>query len=1356
MILQVGKSIGRAILQVSFAVLLVMLVALALYVSLGRQLAPMVGNYTEEVEQRLSEILGADVVIASIDGQWERFGPRFEIRGLQIAARAGSDAEPLILDRVSIAPDMPASLRQLRPVLGRTTLRELDLALYEQENGGWSLAGIAAAGSAPAAPEQVLEWLKSLALIELEQARLAVHHRTGQVTRFTDASLHFQSLGGRHAVTLTARQEGLETDLRVQGELTGDRIEQMQGELYVAFPGADYSAFLHRVQPAGIAINEVTLAGELWVSLRQGELDSVVWRGRADLAAAREEAARVDNLSIGWLQLQHSASDARWQLAVEELAFDYANGSWPAGGMSMDYTVGEQVSAQFDAVDLGLASRLMVALAPESALRNEVELFNARGQVHNLVFSAGLAGDSVSTATVKTNLQAVAISAHRGAPAFWGIDGYAELALDAEQRLAHGFVEVDSDDVMVHLPNLFNDQWAYHRLNGRMGFRADWTSDLNIRLASGVIVVESADLQARAQFATEIQNGADRAINLELMVGALTADASRKSLYLPTAPSAPQSAQGILRWVNEAVVGGQAGGSGLIFRGQVQRGARPVDRTLQMFYKVADGTLKFDTQWPAIEELDGVVIIDNGAVDITASAGSSLGINFNSSVASVRAIPEGGSWLTVTGNGRGSAQQGLRYLQATPVTQGIGQYLSTWQAEGDTDFSLALNIPLYVDNARPQVDLAFAFDGNRISMPEFDLDVSDLSGRLVYSSADGLQSQDMTATLFDNAVDVQIRADGSEGAPVGARVSVAGDIGVEALAGWPGMPALVSSVLGEAHGSSAYRAEVQLPVYGDTEISNGLLHPRLQISSELQGIGFDLPAPFNKAADDTRAFSMTLDFIPLSPALSISLQDVMQMNLTLRNDSIYNGLVYFGGTADGLRVRRLNESAPGVSVLGTIAELDFQRWSETLGRLALTGDSGGALTGGFDPGVTGSAELMIEQLTVYDEVFEQVSVQLAPQDDVWTLTVNSEAVAGIIRLPDSASAPWYVNLDYLHLSRAIDGTTETELAAREQDGNDPANTEVELDLQELPTVEYILPRSDPLEDIDPRDFPDTRLAIDELTLAGSPFGQWQFLMQTDAGGAEFSDLIVNARGLLIGSDEEPATFRWRYDGDTHSSELTGIVATTDLASVLSAYGYAPSIQSQSARFDSRLHWRGSPAYFSALGLNGEIDLEVNNGRFQQRAGVANSALRLISIINFDAVLRRLRFSDDITGSGLAYDEIRGKVVLEDGLLSIEDRLQIIGPSSLFQIAGEVDLAAETIDGDLYITLPVSDNIPWLSGLAALNNLINWQVAVGVFLFDQIFGDQVDNLTSAHYTLDGPWEGLEPRLNQVFTGAGGGS
>jgi uncharacterized protein YhdP len=49
----------------------------------------------------------------------------------------------------------------------------------------------------------------------------------------------------------------------------------------------------------------------------------------------------------------------------------------------------------------------------------------------------------------------------------------------------------------------------------------------------------------------------------------------------------------------------------------------------------------------------------------------------------------------------------------------------------------------------------------------------------------------------------------------------------------------------------------------------------------------------------------------------------------------------------------------------------------------------------------------------------------------------------------------------------------------------------------------------------------------------------------------------------------------------------------------------------------------------------------------------------------------------------------------------------------------------------------------------LNNLINWQMAIGVFLFDRIFGEQVDSLTSAQYTLEGPWDTVEPKLYQVF-------
>ena len=63
---------------------------------------------------------------------------------------------------------------------------------------------------------------------------------------------------------------------------------------------------------------------------------------------------------------------------------------------------------------------------------------------------------------------------------------------------------------------------------------------------------------------------------------------------------------------------------------------------------------------------------------------------------------------------------------------------------------------------------------------------------------------------------------------------------------------------------------------------------------------------------------------------------------------------------------------------------------------------------------------------------------------------------------------------------------------------------------------------------------------------------------------------------------------------------------------------------------------------------------------------------------------------------------------------------------------------------MFLNLPVCENIPWIGLLTAKVPL-----AVGAYLFDRIFGNQVNGLTSAVYTLKRPWEGLEPEFKQAF-------
>jgi uncharacterized protein (TIGR02099 family) len=1157
-------------------------------------------------------------------------------------------------------------------------------------------------------------------------------------------------------------------------------------------PRADYSVFMPAFPGAGNASVDVTqtsIEGELWVDFEKGRARNLVFRGEGSLnlmshsEGNSSEALALENMLIGSLHVKHEEEQDLWILYADNISFELAGQLWPRGDVSLSYQPQVAAELRLEALDLGIASRILTTLPLDERLTEEVLGFNPRGQLQRLKLNASFADNTLSAFSLVSNIDQGAISAFRGAPSFWGVDGYAEFHFDARAAMADGFLEVDSTSLSMHLPNLFNDIWNYDHVNGRVGFRIDATGDANIRIATGVVVAESDIVNARGQFATEIQLGENRYIDLELLLGALAVDVSRKAPYLPTAPNAPRSAQGVLSWVDDAVLAGNGEGSGLIFRGRVQRDSAPEERTLQMFFSVTDGTVRFDPAWPELEALDGIVVVDNGDVDISATSGRTLGVGFNSSVASVRASPGGGRWLTVSGQGRGTAAQGLQYLQQTPVTEGIAQYFSSWVAEGDTDIELALSIPLNIEGARPAVSLAFTFEDSRLFIPEYDLQIESLAGVFRYSDEQGLRSEGLTAVALGQQVTASIEADaltaGADSEP-GTRATVVKWTGAaepKDLDEWTGFPASVKPLLTQFDGEFSYEAELRLPM-GEASNAATPRYPGLWLRSDLENVAVTLPEPFNKPAEQSRTMDLRLEFRPPGPAVELRWQDLVQMNLVLIDGLPQSGLIFLGPTADGLRIRRLNPAAPGVEVLGSLPKVDYADWQRSLSEM-FTSDAAAGATAGTSMSwlsqLQGSAELSVGEVLVGGENFDQLNVSVRRIPDAWELALLGEDVRGTVVYPLLGGDPWQVSLEYLHLGEAPVPEDESAIASlletlaepvAESVSNETSSDETradqsaarddvlaasaaELDLDDLPAVEYELPREDPLVALDPRNFPSMQFSVARLTMSGADFGSWDFNLETDDSGALFSNLRTTARGLLIGSESQPAEFRWIYDGSVHRSVLNAQITASDIGPVLSAYGYAPSLQSTSASFDARLHWDGSPAYFSALGLNGDIDIKISNGRFQQRAGVANSALRLISIINFDAVVRRLRFSDDFLRSGLSYDEISGRVNLTDGMVNIVDRLQIIGPASLFQVAGELNLAEQTIDADLYITLPVSDNIPWLGGLAVLNNLINWQLAIGVFLFDRIFGEQVDSLTSAQYTLKGPWDSVEPKLYQVF-------
>ncbi|MEX2365396.1 MAG: AsmA-like C-terminal region-containing protein, partial [Pseudohongiellaceae bacterium] len=186
-------------------------------------------------------------------------------------------------------------------------------------------------------------------------------------------------------------------------------------------------------------------------------------------------------------------------------------------------------------------------------------------------------------------------------------------------------------------------------------------------------------------------------------------------------------------------------------------------------------------------------------------------------------------------------------------------------------------------------------------------------------------------------------------------------------------------------------------------------------------------------------------------------------------------------------------------------------------------------------------------------------------------------------------------------------------------------------------------------------------------------------------------------------------------------------------------------ESRSASFSGNLFWEGSPAAFSFVGSSGRVEVDIDNGRF---VDIDSGSSRLLGAFSFDAIVRRLQLDfSDLFGRGLTFDNIDGGLMFDQGTVSTDERIVIEGPSSRISLTGQIDLALETIQADMLVTLPLSQNITVLAGILGA-----WPLAVSTYVACKIFQDQVDDFATVVYRLEGPWAnpeaGFEPPDDEV--------
>ena len=1391
------KKITRQFLTL----LLVVLVLLAAYVSAGRQFMPAISGYAEYLENRILLSTGIPVKVDKLSGSFRGFNPLIGLESLHLAlddlpAAGAAGPNPLLLERITLELDMARSLWQRRWVLEKFLIEDLHLALQQNAEGSWQLSGLDGFNSEVVLNLEVLyEALLGLSQLDLTNMVVSIQDQAGKQLELSNGLVSIRNQGDLHFVHIDASLRDSTELLSLSMEVRGNQFSEMAGRLYLNVPQADYSLLSALLEPNPLHLLTLQGKGELWLDLVDGQVtaaSSLLSFDELVLAAEPGNPLHLRDLA-GQAVVSRNLPEDRWEVELSDWSMTYGEQSWQDWNSFLRWSGLHQLTVRASHINIPLLADLAAASGLlDETMQEQLAALDPAGRLLNLDLTMSLDDRSPAPLLARANLAEVRIGSYRGSPRLGGVSGYLELEYDQQSRHLSGLLEVESENFSINLPNTFTRSWDYDYLNGRLHFDLELDNGERMQLLSSVIVAESEAVDGRVQFSSRLHRRPDgsRESSLELMAGASRADAKGKSLYLLDGPNVRPRLRRTMEYLDRAIIAGDLRDSAVLFRGNTTRGSDPVTRTFQSFFQLDGGEVEFSPDWPPVQQLAGQVSTDNNKVDMAVQGGSSLGLQLERATGRIRRNTAGQSWLSISGLISAETASGLEYLQQAPVNADLRNSLSGWKATGGFTADSEITVPLARQTGETDFRIEFLFADNELDIPAFDLSLTDLAGPVIFDTRTGFEQGRLQAQLFGDELVLSLSSEYSDRRLDAFLISAVGRTTPSTLSAWPGQGDVTRNLLAQTDGTLGYLA--RLRVVPESEQPNY----SLRLQSQLQEVELRFPPPLRKSADAELALDLKLEFAGDQLAVDGSLGSELRLNLQLDDGELQHGLLALG--LDERKTRRLgSDVSSGLTIGAELDTFDLEQWTDFIDQLGSPADSagpGGGESGAIDFADSIAAiELAVDRFFLYGQELSQVNVRLQPDFEQagWSAVIGSEMIAGDLLIPFDSREYLRFDLDYLHLPAgdgsgtiadadrvaALTDEAIVQLAGTGQGGISPQQASTEpaalpawADLAGADTEDRAIagggPRNDaglpatqaedpvpvdPLVNLDPRDLPLMKFSTDEFSIGPDHFGSWQFRLVPTADGAEFYDLNFDFRGLRLGRDEADERienlqphFSWSLEEDSMVSELRGVLVADDIGAVLEANGYAPSLESDAAYFVTKLSWPGSPAFFAAEGLNGQIDLLVEDGRFLRNSEGGQGALRLVSLINLTAVFQRLRFSDDLLRRGLAFDEIVGSLLLDAGRLQINDQLVISGPSSQYQISGAVDLATETVEGEMYVTLPLSINLPWVGLLTA-----NFPLAIGAYIFGRFFGDQVDSLSTAVYTLNGPLEGLEPEFKQAF-------
>ncbi len=1266
----------QLIVKKGISILVLLLVILLLLGALGvaalRTLAPMGGKYTDNIQHAVSQLIGRPVRIGNLEFTVDGITPTARLKDLVIYDQAGDQPE-MSFEGMDITLDMLSSALKQEWIPRKVILRGSRILVDRTIDGRFIVSGFDFSENRSQST-QSLDILNNLTFqvqdleVYWNDAPLGLSYKLH--TDEMDVYISQNALALNGTVTLP---EGIDSDVELAIDVKGPLQEYRQWR-------GNFSASTNDLKLAGLPLQ---LAGDVPMQLDQGDARFVIWgewqgdetlKAQADLALSnvildmKKSSAAQKDVLLEKLETKFdiNVEQGQWLINSEGLDLVADGKIWPDSGYSVNFQVTDQeikgLSMNVDFLDVESACLLLSAINPAAIeLDKYVEINQPKGNIHNL---------SISYSAVTDNDVIDYIASGEFSELKWQqgnkLPGIAQLSGSFKVGTDSGTAFVTSDQMTFASETLFDQVLEADQFETELQWQnADGNVELNIKSLNMV----NSDLSVSGGGSMILAKGSPAIIDLQMSSPGVDLDRSFKYL--------PQTLKPKVRgWIKQGIIGGRGDNLDFSINGPLSKSAfRERELKLKGTVYASGVTVHYLNDYPDITDVSGLVTFTDYGLKADLDSGKVHDSNITSGWVGIENYFQ--SIVKLDTRSKGTAVGGIKYLENSKLGSKILPFLDTVETDGDVELGLQIEVPLGKMRASNSTVIkgTIDFKDNLLALPANDIEFLNAKGVLSFNGS-SFDASDIRARFRGKPVvgSIVTKQDRE------IHINVSGRMAVEELL--PDnklLPAITS-------GDALWNGTVILPSRQDA--ANGV-QQKLVLSSQLLGTELDLPDPVGKQMDAVRKVKIETQLTGDNRLAQVSygsdLNAAIELTSNGGNFSIPRMSITCGQDQPGL-------PASGYRLIGACGEVDLQSWISTVKNL-----SGKKIAGSKASLYVNTS---LDMLAFGGQNFRNVNLELNSNNSYWDVELESESIAGTMRIPDDLGEEnkLIAELERLHV----------ESSEGESQGQ-----------------------------VSPKSIPGLDFSVQEFVYNKKNLGSVKLLSTRKPVGMLIEQLDLLRDGIttnIIGN--------WNEVGQNSSvSQLEMKVEGSDFGSLLSDLAVSKNMRAGEGVLNADVSWQGAPYKIDFETLSGVLSATLRQGSL---ADVEPGLARVFGLINFDSLPKRIGLQfQDVAGEGLHYEKLSGRVAIEKGVASL-DSMSIESDSANMDLAGSTDLFRKTYALDLSVVPNVTSTVPLATTLIA-----GPQTGALVYLLDKVTrgaGVDFNKSITQSYTIGGSWE--EPDIEQI--------